>query len=148
MWLLRMSCRLSCSLFYCKEFFLTIFITSVSHPETFTLLWSSTSVTLMSTTNVLTMPPLCCSLTLLSTSLSELHNLKNSSQPSLSPGFGTFLSTKEIKYWAVISENETWVSMADHENAEGPWITRVISLNHSHFTRPSMYSRALPSPQH
>lgn len=76
----------------------------------------------------------------LSTSLPELHNLKNSSQPSLSPGLGTFLSTKEIKYWAVISENETWISMADHENAEGPWITGFFSLNHSHFTKPSTYS--------
>lgn len=78
--------------------------------------------------------------TVLSTSLPELHDLKNSNQPSLSPGLGTFLSTKEIKYWAVISENETWITMAEHENAEGPWITRFFSLNHSHFTRPSMYS--------
>lgn len=61
-------------------------------------------------------------------------------KPSLSPGLGTFLSTKEIKHWAVISENDTWISMADHENTGRPWITRAFSLNHSNFTRPSMYS--------
>lgn len=81
---------------------------------------------------------LSCSV--LSTSLPELHDLKNSSQPSLSPGLGTFLSTKEIKYWAVISENDTWMSTADHETAGEPWNSSGFLLNHSNFTRPSMYS--------